>query len=617
MLSGQNFFATAPTPLDGVVYVNRTGTGDTVYAVRESDGTVLWGSLLDDGESSPAVTSDGVYVSGTCFTDKLDPSNGQRVWENNYNCEGGFGATGIVYQGLVYALSPYRYSTAGITLNASNGSYISSFNSMYSPAFWQNTVFYTQPEFLVAVNIPTSQPLWVAFLQDGDNYSCAPIVVNGVLYAGTSGGYLYGYSVENGSQVFSANLGASISCPDENNPSSLTGMTAGAGLLLVPAGGRLVAFQFDNFGAWQFTPVTPCRLVDTRQGQPIQGGTSLNFNIPQLGGCNIPSNATAYSLNVTAAPHGSLGYLTIWPSGETQPYVSTMNSPDGRIKANAAIVPAGYQDDVSVYASDTTDIILDINGYFAPPASGTYQFYTVPPCRIVDTRGSNGSLGGPYLQGRQSRDFPLLTSSCIPAGVSPTAYSLNITAVPHPAGQQLGYLTVWPTGKPQPNVSTPNNYTATVVANAAIVPAGTGGDIMVYPSDNTDLLIDINGYFAAPGNGGLSLYPAAPCRVLDTRQNNGQPFQGELTVNVAGSACAPPSTAQAYVFNATVAPTSPLGYLTLWPDGQPQPMVSTLNASDKAVTSNMAIVPNQNGSIDAFASNPTYLILDISGYFAP
>ena len=36
-------------------------------------------------------------------------------------------------------------------------------------------------------------------------------------------------------------------------------------MLLVPAGTNLVAFQFANFGAWQFVPVTPCRLVDTRQ----------------------------------------------------------------------------------------------------------------------------------------------------------------------------------------------------------------------------------------------------------------------------------------------------------------------------------------------------------------
>jgi len=64
-------------------------------------------------------------------------------------------------------------------------------------------------------------------------------------------------------------------------------------------------------------------------------------------------------------------------------------------------------------------------------------------------------------------------------------------------------------------------------------------------------------------------------------------------------------------------PNGGLNYLTLWPDGQMQPLASTLNATDGAITSNMAIVPTTNGSIDAYASGLTQLILDISGSFAP
>ena len=88
-------------------------------------------------------------------------------------------------------------------------------------------------------------------------------------------------------------------------------------------------------------------------------------------------------------------------------------------------------------------------------------------------------------------------------------------------------------------------------------------------------------------------------------------------MDVVDSVCAPPATAQAYVLNATVVPIGSLGYLTLWPDTETQPLASTLNAVDGAITSNMAIVPNINGSTDAFASGPTQPILDISSYFAP
>ena len=80
--------------------------------------------------------------------------------------------------------------------------------------------------------------------------------------------------------------------------------------------------------------------------------------------------------------------------------------------------------------------------------------------------------------------------------------------------------------QPQPLVSTLNDPTGTIVANAAIVPAGTGGESRRTRATTPTWSIDINGYFAPPGTGGLSLYPAAPCRVLDTRTAGWQPFSG-------------------------------------------------------------------------------------------
>ena len=376
-----------------------------------------------------------------------------------------------------------------------------------------------------------------------------------------------------------------------------------------------VSFSSGNAGL-EFVPVSPCRITDTRTangtfgGPSIPGGTSRDFPIPQSA-CNIPSNAAAYSLNVTAAPHGPLGFLTVWPTGQPQPLASTLNSFDGRTKANAAILPAGTNGAISIYSSDTTDVVLDINGYFVSDSSAL-AFYTLPPCRILDTRGTIAPLGGPSLVENQPRTFPVPTSSCnVPAGAQ--AYSLNVTAIPH---GPLFFLTMWPSGQPWPGSSTLNAPTGTAVANGAIVPAGPDGAIQALASNDTDLVVDINGYFAAVGTGGLSLYAAAPCRALDTRNAHGA-FEDELTANVVGSPCKIPSTAQAFVLNSTVVSPGPLGFLSLWPDGQSQPLVSTLNAYDGSVTSNMAIVPTSNGFIDAFASSMTQLILDISSYFAP
>jgi hypothetical protein len=182
----------------------------------------------------------------------------------------------------------------------------------------------------------------------------------------------------------------------------------------------------------------------------------------------------------------------------------------------------------------------------------------------------------------------------------------------------LGFLTTWPAGQTQPLVSTLNAPTGAVTANAAIDPAGSNGDVSVFVTNDSDLVIDIDGYFGPPGAGGLSLFPLSPCRVLDTRNPAGsQPFNGAINVDTAGSGCGAPASAQSFVLNATVVPPGPLGFLTLWPQGATQPLVSTLNAGDGAITSNMAIVPTTNGSISAFAANATHLVLDISGYFAP
>ena len=374
--------------------------------------------------------------------------------------------------------------------------------------------------------------------------------------------------------------------------------------------------------AVQFVPLPPCRVVDTRRangtfgGPAIRSNTFRSFPLAQNGNpCGIPSSAIAYTLNVTVAPRTALGYLTIWPTGEGRPILSMLTSLDGRVKANAAIVPAGASSgSVSVYVTDTADVFLDIDGYFATSGGSTLEFYPLTPCRVADTRNAEGPLGGPQLSGGVARNFPILRATSCRIPDTAAAYSLNVTAVPD---RELSYLTVWPAGQNQPDVATLSAPTGTVTANAAIVPAGTHGEISAYAYDNTNLIIDINGYFAAAGQNGLSLYLLTPCRVLDGRQSHGQRFMGEKTVNVVASACAPPSSAEAYIFNATVVPSGPLPQLTLWPNGEQQPVVSTLNAYDGFITSNMAIVPTNNGSIDAYADGLTQLMLDISSYFAP
>jgi hypothetical protein len=134
--------------------------------------------------------------------------------------------------------------------------------------------------------------------------------------------------------------------------------------------------------------------------------------------------------------------------------------------------------------------------------SPAVAFTAIQPCRVVDTRSPVGPYGGPALPTAGVRTFDVDSGPCsgIPPGVD--AYSLSIGAILPPTD---GYLTAWATGTPRPAVSQVNYLAGEVIANAAIVPAGTSGSIDVFVSSGpTNVYVDINGYFTDAYNPGQS-----------------------------------------------------------------------------------------------------------------
>ncbi|MBL8210237.1 MAG: BACON domain-containing protein [Bryobacterales bacterium] len=377
-----------------------------------------------------------------------------------------------------------------------------------------------------------------------------------------------------------------------------------------------------------FVPLLPCRVADTRpegNKQPAYGPPSLaaqgirSFSITAAA-CGVPLSASAVVLNITVVPKGPLAFLTAWPAGQPQPLASTLNSFRGRVVANAAVVPLGANGAVSLYASHDTDVVIDVNGYFASDNTAL-AFYSVNPCRVADTRagsGKTGEFGAPGIPiGGGTRSFRLPAGNCaIPPEAK--ALSLNLTAVP--AGY-LAYVSMWPTGQEQPFVSTLNSWDGQVVANAAIIPAGTDGAVSIYSPNATDLVLDVNGYFAPLRAGGLRFYPLTPCRVTDTRNpGTGGPLPGQAprTINVFASNCGSAPDAKAYSLNFTAVPPGPLGYLTAWPTGVLQPLVSILNSLLGDVVANAALVPaGTAANIDIFGSNTTDVIIDLNGFYLP
>ena len=141
-----------------------------------------------------------------------------------------------------------------------------------------------------------------------------------------------------------------------------------------------------------YYPLTPCRIADTRQSSPIAARASRDFQIAGL--CGVPAGATAFVLVVTAVPPGPLGYLTIWPTGQTTPLASSLNDNEDQIRNAYPIVAAGAGGAISVYATDRTDLVIDVTGYFAPFVPGL-----TGPSGPTGPQGTTGAAGQQGIQG--------------------------------------------------------------------------------------------------------------------------------------------------------------------------------------------------------------------------
>jgi hypothetical protein len=156
---------------------------------------------------------------------------------------------------------------------------------------------------------------------------------------------------------------------------------------------------------------------------------------------------------------------------------------------------------------------------WSPPESGVrlegaaalstspLPFIGITPCRLVDTRqaGFPPGFGPPALAAGVPRNFDLNSDSLCPGiPANEQAYSLNVTVM-NTLG--AGFILIFPQGGAQPSVSTLNYVAGQTVANAAIVPAGTGGGVTVVAGvSGTDLVIDINGFYAPAGPGNFNTF---------------------------------------------------------------------------------------------------------------
>ncbi len=251
---------------------------------------------------------------------------------------------------------------------------------------------------------------------------------------------------------------------------------------------------FRDTGDNRFLPVSPARLLDTRNGvggerRRVGPGESIDLTVTGVNGSGVPaSGVDAVVLNVTVDQPTEWSYLTVWPTGEARPNASSLNYRAGQAVPNLVIAKVGAGGQVSMFnAYGSVNLIADVVGCFATGALGRH--HSLSPTRILDTRDGTGRSGRIGVE-----QFSLGVAGV--AGVPPQANGvvMNVTVADPDSGS---YLTVWPTGESMPTASSLNYEAGVNTANLVIVKVGALGAVDLFNArGSTHLIADVVGYFA-------------------------------------------------------------------------------------------------------------------------
>ena len=130
-----------------------------------------------------------------------------------------------------------------------------------------------------------------------------------------------------------------------------------------------------------YTPMTSCRIVDTRvAGGPIATNgsrsfaafTTTDFTLRDGDGtnCDLPANVFALMVKITASNPVGHGYFTVYPSNESKPPAASLNyvvNLDTCNESHFRLCRPGCANQFTVHSLLQSDVVIDVNGYFAEP----------------------------------------------------------------------------------------------------------------------------------------------------------------------------------------------------------------------------------------------------------
>jgi len=408
-------------------------------------------------------------------------------------------------------------------------------------------------------------------------------------------------------RVINLSLGGGGAC-STNEQEAINAATAAGLIVVVAAGNAGVSAtnsspaNCNNVITVAATTSTGARASYTNFGSVVDiAAPGSNIRTTTVGGY-VSVDGTSFSAPIVSgivslmlSVNATLDYSKILTLFNDSLHPVTNPFPTGASSCSSNIADTYYCGVGIIDAGHAVDAALSI----APEV-----FSPLQPVRIADTRPS----------ALVSTDNPLIinlkgTFGLPNAGLG--AVALNVTAT---GATQAGYVTVWPCADTKPLASSVNYTAGEDIPNTVIAIPDQYGKLCLDSSTPVNLITDLSGWFMS----GDEFHTFTPQRAFDLRQTGlvitpSTPYAFQMTGNFG----IPTTGVSSVVLNVTATGATAPGYITVWPCNQPQPYTSNLNYLAYQDIPNAVIATvDTNGQVCFASSSPTFLIADISGWFA-
>ncbi|MEO5837896.1 MAG: arylsulfotransferase family protein [Acidimicrobiales bacterium] len=373
-----------------------------------------------------------------------------------------------------------------------------------------------------------------------------------------------------------------------------------------PADGALAPCVAPTVGepvggvAGGFTPITPTRLLDTRNVAGKEGvGAGCVARVPLS--LSAPAGATGVAATVTLTEAKGVGFATAYPCGSPRPYVSNVNTRTESAVPNMVLAPIDSTRELCIFVSVAAHVIVDVTGWFS---SGGGQFHDVAPTRTLDTRSAAATTTAPVGAGSV---VTLPMTQWVPTHA--TAVTVNVTVTQTKA---TGYATAFPCGTAPPNASNVNFIANEDRAAQAVVGLGSGS-LCIYLSASAHLIVDLWGWFG--GGDGAKVVPTKATRLIDSRTGEGG-WSTPLAADETRALDVPqiPGGVRTAIVDVVAVGAQGVGFLTLFACGTARPATSSVNYVDPRPVMNLVTAPlGVDGRLCVYSSAAVDVIVDLLG----